>query len=83
MTMCSGCPFNYGNPTSEVAQNLGCLPTPWEIMDIKRNSNKNWSCHEDETKLCPGFIERAKELKLNYKEGSLGSYEAWYYTGKA
>lgn len=68
---------------SERVQNLGCLPSEWEIMNIKRGTGKNWACHYDETKLCAGFVEAAREAGLDYKTGGLASYERWYHTGEA
>ena len=29
---CSGCPFNYGDPATETAWNLGCLPGSHEVL---------------------------------------------------
>ena len=79
---CDACPFS-GTDASEQALNLGCLPEPYEIMQIKREHNINWSCHENEKKLCVGFAQACNEHKINVKDGKLGSYTQWYYTGDA
>lgn len=79
---CITCPFAM-TEESEQVQNYGCLPTPQEILEIKRCSGKNWSCHGDETKICAGFVEAAKETGLDYKSGELASYQKWYHTGEA
>ena len=48
---CNSCPFSL-KPQAETALNLGCLPEPYLIMKIKKGTNKNWTCHHDETKIC-------------------------------
>lgn len=30
-----GCPLNYGNETTELSQNYGCLPDPYMIAKMK------------------------------------------------
>lgn len=59
------------------------MPTSNEIIDIKRKTGKNWSCHDNEKQICAGFVERAKELNLDYKSGDLASYQKWYLTGES
>lgn len=56
---CKACPFALTD-YSEKIQNLGCLPSSFEILQSKRNENKNWSCHENEKKICSGFVEMGK-----------------------
>lgn len=78
---CSSCPFSL-LPEAEMALNLGCLPEPYEIMKIKRETGKNWSCHRDETMICVGFVEHCREQGVDYKSGGLASYEKWYRIGE-
>lgn len=78
---CKTCPFAM-TEESERVQNWGCLPCEFEIMQVKRETDKNWSCHMDETRMCSGFVEAARELGLDYKTGPLASYHRWYHDGK-
>lgn len=79
---CGGCPFNAGmTEEAEMAQNYGCLPTPCEIIQLKRTSGQNWACHSDETKVCAGLCHAAKPEGLNLAEGALLSYSSWYHKG--
>lgn len=80
---CKTCPFAWWSEESTKVQNLGCLPTPAEIIEIKKETNKNWSCHGDETQICGGFVEACKELNIDYKSGPFASYNKWYHTGEA
>jgi hypothetical protein len=77
---CPGCPFECTD-VSEQAQNYGCLPSPGEIIQMKRDSGHNWSCHSDESKVCAGLCHEAKEHKLDLSHGNLISYETWYREG--
>ncbi|KWU17966.1 hypothetical protein AS149_14675 [Burkholderia cenocepacia] len=77
---CPGCPFET-TEVSEQAQNYGCLPTPWEIIEMKRTSGHNWSCHSDGSKVCAGLCHEAKSHGLDLSTGNLISYETWYQQG--
>lgn len=68
---CTACPFNFGHPDCDEASNLGCLPSVSEIMEIKRNTNENWSCHKDPNKICKGYVLFCKEHNIDYKTGGL------------
>jgi hypothetical protein len=74
--MCDACPFAYTD-YSEGIQNLGCLPEPHELLTLKRDQNINWACHEDESKPCVGFVIRAHELGLDYKQGPMTNLSEW------
>lgn len=54
--MCNSCPFNFNSESSEYAQNLGCLPTPHEIIEHHKATGKNWACHIT-NKLCRGMCD--------------------------
>ena len=56
---CKGCPYDYGQPETEMAYNLGCLPTTGEI--IKHVGDGAWPCHEDPDKVCCGFASQHKD----------------------
>lgn len=51
---CRGCPYDYGQPATELAYNLGCLPTPGEIRD-KVGPSLAWACHDEPDKVCCGY----------------------------
>ena len=78
---CIACPFNI-NDISENAYNLGCLPSISKILDIKRQFNFNWACHDDANKICAGYVAAAKDHGLNYKNGSLLNTDLFLRTGK-
>jgi len=82
---CIHCPFAMTDESAQ-AQNYGCLPTPTEIVELKRDHNVNWSCHEDSTKLCGGFAtyiaNDSPQLKLDVKSGNLISADIYLAKGK-
>jgi hypothetical protein len=65
---CEACPFSFSD-VAEQAQNYGCLPGAHEIRIIKRDTGKNWMCHDDETKPCAGYVADAAERGIDYKTG--------------
>lgn len=80
---CVSCPFNDGFTFSaSEAQNLGCLPTPYDIIQMKKSSGQNWACHDDETTLCAGLCHQAKEANLDLTQGGLIRYSSWYHAGQ-
>lgn len=80
---CISCPFNDGlTHAASDAQNLGCLPTPFDIVQMKRESGQNWACHDDETKVCAGLCHRAKDEGLDLSQGGLIRYSSWYHAGQ-
>lgn len=80
---CVTCPFSY-NDDADQAQNYGCLPTRYDIIEMKEKSGHNWACHSDETVLCGGFARHLVEerLDLDVKVGGLISYEDWAQEGE-
>jgi len=58
---CDGCPFNYGNPATEMAYNLGCLPSTHEVMRDSEAAGKAWACHSEPEKVCCGFAATAPD----------------------
>lgn len=80
---CMTCPFSF-NEESEIVHNYACLPTGYDIIELKKKTNQNWTCHGDETVICGGYAKYLKENhpKLSIKEGGLISYETWYIKGE-
>lgn len=60
--MCSGCPFNYCSEESNQFQNLGCLPSPYDILMEMKEANKNWACHDNPKKVCKGLVNFVDEM---------------------
>ena len=78
---CLSCPFNL-TEESEMAYNLGCLPTPQDLLTIKRDSDDNWECHEGTGKICAGFVAACRDTGLDYRSGKLVDSALYLQTGK-
>lgn len=78
---CDTCPFSLSQAACE-AQNLGCLPTPQEIMRIHRDQGRNWACHGDERRICAGLVAACREQGIALdKQAPLALYSRWYHEG--
>lgn len=88
---CKHCPFAFTDDSEEV-QNYACLPSPYDIIQMKRKSGHNWSCHSNEKMICKGFVNHVKEAKeknwvdnlsdIDVTQGNLILYETWYHEGE-
>lgn len=61
-----GCPFSF-TEESDYIQNLGCLPSPYEIIKMRQDHGKTWACHSEPSKPCLGAIRYQKKQGLLYK----------------
>lgn len=59
------CPFSFTDD-SEYVQNLGCLPSPYDIITMRKNG-KTWACHSNPNKPCLGALNYLKENGLDFK----------------
>lgn len=69
---CIGCPFDYGHPATEMAYNLGCLPTTGEVHQGCEENGQTWACHSAPKAVCHGYAEMYPErnnLPLRVIEG--------------
>ena len=62
----TGCPFAF-TEESEVIQSYGCLPSPYEIIQMRIQSGKSWACHSDRKVPCKGAIMYLKKEGLPHK----------------
>ena len=78
---CEACPFSW-TEAAETAQNLGCLPTPQDVLRMARDKGRPWGCHEDEAKVCRGYASVAVQVGLPI-HGDTIRYSRWYHDGEA
>ena len=67
MKSCKGCPINITTEHGAQADSYGCLPSYSDIIKWYRETGKLWACHEKPTKVCTGFLIRAKANKESIK----------------
>jgi hypothetical protein len=58
--MCPGCPWNIGDPSTEMAYNLGCLPGIGEATQAAKDAGKAWACHSEPDEVCCGYAGQEK-----------------------
>ena len=69
---CISCPFAFTD-VSEQAQAMGCLPSPYDILKIKKETGNNWACHSASNKVCQGLTNHLEEevMSLTTDTGKL------------
>ena len=60
------CPFSFTD-ASEHAQNLGCLPSPMDIVAMRVESGRTWACHDNKRKPCLGALNYLRKKGLPFK----------------
>lgn len=70
---CAGCPWDYGHPATEMAYNLGCLPSIAEAT--KHAGDGAWPCHSEPGKVCCGFAASNPD-KINAELRPMGGVHA-------
>lgn len=88
---CITCPFAYTDESEQI-QNYGCLPTPHDIIQMKRESGHNWSCHANDQIVCQGLKEEVTQAQekgwrddlsdIDMSVGEIISYEVWNSEGQ-
>lgn len=71
-TCCTGCPFDVGQEATEIAYNLGCLPSTHEVAVKCKQNGTTWACHSAPEVVCCGYAEEFPErnaLPLEIVEG--------------
>lgn len=73
---CKCCPFNDGwNEEATIAQNYGCLPDKFQMMEKFDNEGVALSCHDTPTKACRGLTK----VRPDAKTAPVLKYEDWYH----
>lgn len=73
------CPFSFTDE-SAFAQNIGCLPTPYEITVMRLQYGRTWACHSNTTKPCQGalnYLERNGEDAIVLDPVLLAENDRW------
>lgn len=60
------CPFSFSDE-SEIVQGYGCIPTPYDIIQMRQKHGKTWACHSNPDKPCLGALNYMKQKQLPYK----------------
>lgn len=59
----TSCPAAFTDE-SEHVQGFGCLPSLWDIVQLRIKQNKTWECHSSPGKPCIGAIKYMKERQI-------------------
>ena len=78
MGMCNSCPFNHTDEADYV-QNMGCLPSPKDVLKIKDETGNNWACHTNNKRICEGLKEHRDTSigKLHLQPGENTEFISW------
>jgi len=63
----SACPVNFMDEDTEYSQNMGCLPSPADIIQMRAVEGITWACHSDYSKPCVSGVKLLKALNLPHK----------------
>ena len=81
---CDTCPFNFFSEESNLAQNYGCLPTPYEVKRMYNELDGVWGCHDTsladgDLSPCKGFISwmHSKGTPIKIKNKVIIDYPTW------
>lgn len=76
---CETCPFNDGlNEAATQAQNWGCLPDKFAMVDKFDTEGIAFSCHSTPHKACRGLTR----VRPTAKQAPVLDYEDWYHGSK-
>lgn len=74
---CSDCPFRDGETEgATMLQNLGCLPSKFDMVKIFDENGLVMSCHSNDKKPCSGLAS-----VRNISGAKVKAYTDWYHNG--
>jgi hypothetical protein len=72
--ICECCPFNDGiNEEATDSQDLGCLPSKFDMLNLLHNEEIALSCHDRQNIACRGLAKVA-----NVRKARVWPYSNWF-----